>query len=77
MKEDSQPETDFKLGQKDFDEHELEPKEASCLQAGNLADEGSDQEEDTQMPTEMNDEWRSKSKHIFILSEAGKPIYSL
>lgn len=29
------------------------------------------------IPIEQTDEWRSKSKHIFILSEAGKPIYSL
>lgn len=28
-------------------------------------------------PLEMNEEWRSKFKHLFILSEAGKPIYSL
>ena len=81
MDEDPKPETeganfDFKLGQKDFDEHELEHKESNC-QAGSLVDQCSDQEEDSQTPTEMNDEWQSKSKHIFILSEAGKPIYSL
>lgn len=29
------------------------------------------------IPIEQTDEWRTKSKHIFILSEAGKPIYSL
>ena len=36
-----------------------------------------DNEEDLFVPIEQNDEWRTKSKHIFILSEAGKPIYSL
>ena len=29
------------------------------------------------MPIEHDPVWRSQSKHIFILSEAGKPIYSL
>ena len=33
--------------------------------------------DDDYMPVERNEEWRSQSKHIFILSEAGKPIYSL
>lgn len=36
-----------------------------------------DNEDDLFLPIEQNDEWRCKSKHIFILSEAGKPIYSL
>jgi hypothetical protein len=37
-----------------------------------------DNEEDlNEVSIEQNDEWRSKSKHIFILSEAGKPIFSL
>jgi hypothetical protein len=29
------------------------------------------------MPIEMNEQWQMKSKHVFILSDAGKPIYSL
>jgi hypothetical protein len=32
---------------------------------------------DEALPLELDDEWRSKSKHIFVLSEAGKPIFSL
>ncbi len=32
---------------------------------------------DDLVPIEQNEEWRSKSKHVFILSEAGKPIYTL
>jgi hypothetical protein len=36
-----------------------------------------DNEDDLFVPVEQTDEWRTKSKHIFILSEAGKPIYSL
>lgn len=26
---------------------------------------------------ESDDTWRNQDKHVFILSEAGKPIYSL
>ena len=36
-----------------------------------------DEEEDLSVSIEQNDEWRTKSKHVFILSEAGKPIYTL
>ncbi len=36
-----------------------------------------DNEDELFLPIEQNDEWRCKTKHIFILSEAGKPIYSL
>ena len=36
-----------------------------------------DNEDELFIPIEQNDEWRIKSKHIFILSEAGKPIYTL
>ena len=36
-----------------------------------------EEEEDLSVPIEQNDEWRTKSKHVFILSEAGKPIYTL
>lgn len=34
-------------------------------------------DEESNLPIEMSDEWQSKSRHVFILSEAGKPIYSL
>lgn len=30
-----------------------------------------------ELPIEQDDEWRSRPKHVFILSESGKPIYSL
>ena len=39
--------------------------------------ENSESDSIDQLPIEQNDEWRSKQKHVFILSEAGKPIYSL
>ena len=32
---------------------------------------------DPDRPPEMDPEWQTKSKHIFVLSEAGKPIYTL
>ncbi len=38
---------------------------------------GSSNENVNDLPIEQTDEWRTKPKHIFILSEAGKPIYSL
>ena len=45
---------------------------------GGEEQENSEQTDDTiNYPLEMNEEWRSKFKHLFILSEAGKPIYSL
>ena len=27
--------------------------------------------------SEVDEDWRNKDKHIFVLSEAGKPIYTL
>lgn len=73
----------FKLGQKDFDENELdrEQEEQISLKQKYSSDrpgseEGSSDEEEFVQLTD-NDEWKSKSKHIFILSESGKAIYSL
>ena len=44
---------------------------------GEQDSENLDSESNEAIPIEQTDEWRTKSKHIFILSEAGKPIYSL
>ena len=70
----------FKLDQKDFDESELERENKDVVATGStgaLANQVSCEEEEEQEPIEMNEEWQKKPKHIFILSEAGKPIYSL
>ena len=73
----------FKLDQKDFDESEIEREQQEQLKkesaAGELVPEtsGEEVEEEEQEPIELNEEWQKKPKHIFILSEAGKPIYSL
>lgn len=83
---DEQPaEPNYKLGQKDFDENELDReqeeqqklafKEGTATENTSSMAEYSD-DEDAVLLTE-DDEWRTKSKHIFILSESGKPIYSL
>lgn len=75
----------FQLGQKDFDETELdhEQKEQDLsLKTRHLSDnvgspdDASEDDEDSVQLTD-NHEWKNKSKHIFILSESGKPIYSL
>ena len=73
----------FKLDQKDFDESELEREQESkdllvaAGSTGAMADQASCEGDEEQEPIEMNEEWQKKPKHIFILSEAGKPIYSL
>lgn len=78
-------EPDYKLGQKDFDENELD-REQEEQQKLSLKESTSNEntvglseysdDEDAILLTE-DDEWRTKSKHIFILSESGKPIYTL
>lgn len=77
-------EDNFKLGQRDFDETEFDREEKEEEQSltekeRNLSDGAgrlSEEDEDDTPLTEI-DEWRSKSKHVFILSESGKPVYSL
>jgi hypothetical protein len=40
-------------------------------------DQDENEQEEEEIPIEQNDEWRTKNKHVFVLSEAGKPIYTL
>jgi hypothetical protein len=56
-------------------EHSTQQKLADTSLAEKAENELNDEE--NALPIEFNDEWRTKSKHVFILSEAGKPIYSL
>ncbi len=81
-----QEESNFKLAEREFDETELEreqqQEEQSCkerkvseIETG-LEETGSDGEMDL-IPLTENREWQTKNKHVFILSESGKPIYSL
>lgn len=85
--------TEIKLGQRDLDESELAELEKETAGDKNGAEnqnvaqaneieqqkqnESEDENDENELPIERNDEWRSKSKHVFILSEAGKPIFSL
>ena len=66
-------EESFKLGQRDFDETELDREQEV---ASGLDARSSEDEEDS-VQLDQQDEWRNQSKHVFILSESGKPIYSL
>lgn len=80
--------SNFQLGQKEFDESELDREEEEGEQKNIIntrnhsenkstgSGEISEIDEDSIQLTD-NPEWQTKSKHIFILSEAGKPIYSL
>ena len=73
----------FKLAEKEFDESEIEQQlqavsgEEQQQQQAKTSDTDGESDEAINYPLEMNEEWRSKFKHLFILSEAGKPIYSL
>jgi hypothetical protein len=78
-------ESEIKLAPKEFDENEYHSdEEREKNKTKNFKDNDRDkkpvaeeEEEEEKLPIERNDEWRSQSKHVFILSEAGKPIYSL
>lgn len=52
----------------------LDQSEGECaeeLKALNISSENKSKEEDV-----SSDAWRSHRKHVFVLSEAGKPIYT-
>lgn len=76
----------IRLGEKEFDENEYhtdeESKNEEKIQRETIASENEVDNEDSEQQAssdslEQNEQWRTKSKHIFVLSEAGKPIYSL
>lgn len=80
----------FILGQREFDENEIvEQKEENQEISNNVevnltnTDEPSRENVDNDesfedlVPIEQNETWCNQSKHVFILSEAGKPIYTL
>ncbi len=79
-------EESFKLGQRDFDETELDReqeeqhnlvKERHSSEVVSGLDARSSEDEEDSVQLDQQDEWRNQSKHVFILSESGKPIYSL
>jgi len=75
--------SNFKLAEREFDETELEreqkEEEASKERklSENVSEEcGSDGDQNVVALSESS-EWQMKDQHVFILSESGKPIYSL
>ncbi len=71
--EENPIESEIKLAPKEFDEDEYHSEEETSTKKETVEVN----EEEEALPVERNDEWRSQPKHVFILSEAGKPIYSL
>ena len=66
---------DLTIEEEIFDEKEIE----KAIQLGVEVDEkeiedNSEQEENSSV---LDADWKEKEKHVFILSEAGKPIYTL
>jgi hypothetical protein len=76
---DAQAESEIKLAQKEFneDEYHSDEEQKKTEEAATTTREFIEEDEEESIPLERQDEWRTRSKHIFILSEAGKPIYSL
>ena len=65
------------IGENSFDEKEIEKAIKLGVEEEEKESGGDDnhgQEENTGV---LDADWKEKEKHIFILSEAGKPIYTL
>jgi len=75
--------SNFKLAEREFDETELE-REQEAEEASkdrklseNVSEEGGSDGDQDAVALSESSEWQMKDKHVFILSESGKPIYSL
>ena len=62
---------EFKLSEREFDENELSAEQTKRKSELNEENDNSDE------PPEIDPQWQNQAKHVFVLSEAGKPIYTL